>query len=513
MSVPTNLEFATEVKADRLKILWRVTLFASLLLGWLLLNVAMLQRRDVTAFIMPLAVLAIGCVITRELLNRAGYNLAAWVYALSGMVSLALALYLGDDLMMQIVPFAFPVITFIIGLLLAPANTFLIAVGATLLTIFIPAVKMGGFETFGIFQAAAIALIFLSALLAMQVTGDISQVAEWALANYQRERRFASELFENRELLERALARSQALSERLQETNTELDNARASAEEAKHFRGQFLANMSHELRTPLNAIIGFSETMLKFPAMYDGVKLPNTYEADLQQIYSSGRQLLSLINDILDLSRVDAGKLEIHMMRVELKPLINTVLSTASGLIGQKQIRLETDLPETIPDVYADEARVRQILLNLYSNAAKFTDEGAITLIVRQTEAGIQVGVRDTGIGIPKDSSELIFEEFKQAETGIRDPRAGAGLGLAISRQLLNLMGGRIWVESELGRGSTFYFILQLYREELEASNKEGDVVMFAAAAGQPNGSSAAVAEGQSSAPQSAPQQEEVQIK
>jgi signal transduction histidine kinase len=221
--------------------------------------------------------------------------------------------------------------------------------------------------------------------------------------------------------------------------------------------------MSHELRTPLNAIIGFSETMLKFPAMYDDVRLPDAYEADLQQIYASGRQLLTLINDILDLAKVDAGKLDVRMGRVELQPLFHTIVATAGGLVANKPIRLQTDIPPYLPPVWADEARVRQVLLNLYSNAAKFTDQGSILLSAAEVDGGVQISLSDTGVGISRDNLDIIFEEFKQAETGGRDPRSGAGLGLAISRQLLSLMGGRIWAESEVGKGSTFTFALQSY--------------------------------------------------
>jgi len=463
MSVPTQVQFTSEVKADRLKTLWRATLILSIVIGWIVLNIAMIERVDVTRLVVPFVILTVGSLLTRQLLIHVGFATAAWAFALAGVVAIGIALLLGDDLVREIVPFAFPIIVFVMGLLLQPGNTLLIAMLAALTTIFAPAVVLDNFDSFGTYQIAAIILTFLSALLAMQVTGDLSQVSEWALLNYQRERRVASELFDNRQQLELSLARSRALGERLQDTNAELDHARATAEEAKHFRGQFLANMSHELRTPLNAIIGFSETMLKFPAMYDGIKLPSVYEDDLAQIYTSGRQLLNLINDILDLSKVDAGKLEIRIGRVDLKPLINATSSTAAGLIGQKQLKLEIDLPDFIPPVFADEARVRQVLLNLYSNAAKFADRGAIRLSLQVVEEGVQISLRDSGVGIPADSLELIFDEFKQAETGIRDPRSGAGLGLAISRQLLTLMGGRIWVESEMGKGSTFHFVLPIF--------------------------------------------------
>src|SRR5690606_33079846 len=152
------------------------------------------------------------------------------------------------------------------------------------------------------------------------VTGELYQITEWALSNYQRERRTNDELFEKRQALQKSLKRSEALADRLGEINQALEYASAAAEEAKNFRGQFLANMSHELRTPLNAIIGFSETMLQFPIMYDNESLPSPYERDLGQIYNSGRQLLHVINDILDLARVDAGKLEIHLSPVDVRP-------------------------------------------------------------------------------------------------------------------------------------------------------------------------------------------------
>jgi signal transduction histidine kinase len=195
------------------------------------------------------------------------------------------------------------------------------------------------------------------------------------------------------------------------------------------------------------------------------VRLPDAYEADLQQIYTSGRQLLTLINDILDLAKVDAGKLDVRMGRVELDMLLQTIVATAGGLVANKPIRLQTDIPPYLPAVWADEARVRQVLLNLYSNAAKFTDRGSITLAAIAVDGGVQISLSDTGIGISQENLELIFEEFKQAETGGRDPRSGAGLGLAISRQLLTLMEGRIWAESEVGKGSTFYFVLQSYED------------------------------------------------
>ncbi|MEP7291375.1 MAG: ATP-binding protein [Chloroflexota bacterium] len=468
MTIPTNQDFATEVKIDRLRLLWRATLVATILIGWIILNVAMLQRSDVSRMLIPMVVLLLGALLTRSTLRRGAYTRASWAYILAGMLALGIALAVADEHLLYVLPFFFPILIFIVGLLLQPGNTLFMALVASAVIFVAPLLGGQNFATLPTIQLAAIVLTLLSAVVAAQVAGDLYQIADWALSNYQRERRVAGELFESQLALESSLARSTALGERLQDTNVELEVARGAAEEAKHFRGQFLANMSHELRTPLNAIIGFSETMLKFPAMYDGVRLPNAYEADLQQIYTSGRQLLTLINDILDLAKVDAGKLEVRMGRVDLQPLIKSVASTAGGLIGGKPVLLEKTVPDYLPAVWGDEARIRQVMLNLYSNAAKFTDRGTISLNVSEIDGGVCIAMTDTGIGVSDSNIEMIFDEFKQAETGGRDPRSGAGLGLAISRQLMTLMGGRIWAESEVGKGSTFYFTLQAYPEQVQ---------------------------------------------
>ncbi len=468
-ALPMQLDFASEVRTDRLRVLWRATAVVSFILGWIVLSFTALNRTNVVEGLGPFVILVLACLVTRALLNRNHYKLAAWAFSLGAVGAVSLTFFIDSPVVNVIAPFALPVVVFMIGLLLPPWHTVIAATLASVIIIVAPAMIADTADTFTTYHLAAIGLIILAAALSIQVTGDLYQIIDWALANYHKERRTANELFDNRMELERSLRRAEALSEDLQQVNSALDAARASAEEAKHYRGQFLANMSHELRTPLNAVIGFSETMLKFPAMYDGVKLPSAYEADLGQIYTSGRQLLNLINDILDLSKVDAGKLEVKMEKVDLTPVIYNVVSTASGLVGAKPIQLKIDLPQTLPLVYADRARVSQVLLNLYSNAAKFTDEGSITVSAYEVDEGIVVSVHDTGSGIPAESLELIFEEFKQADLGKRDPRSGAGLGLAISRQLLTLMGGSIWAESAPGEGSTLSFIVQRYPEETEA--------------------------------------------
>jgi signal transduction histidine kinase len=470
-TVPSNIDFATEVKTDRLNMLWKLTLAISALCSIFTLVVLPLDNSQKAFWVGTPLLLCITSLLTSQVLQHGRYEIAAWVYTGGALAAIAVGMT-GGGVYYDVVPFMFIVAVLIGGLLLKPKFVGVVAGIAILLTLAVPWTMRQDLMVNG-FQLFAILLMLLAAGLAAQVTGELYAVTEWALMNYKRERRSNDELYDNRRKLEMSLKRSEALGERLMLTNTDLENARTAAETAKKFRGQFLANMSHELRTPLNAIIGFSETMLKFPIMYDNVLLPEAYQADLNQIYNSGTQLLTLINDILDLAKVDAGRLEVQRQVVYLDPIIQSTMATANGLIGNRDIQLIRNLPIEIPLIYADPNRVRQVLLNLYSNAVKFTDKGEIVLTGAVVADQFCLSLRDTGCGIPQESLDLIFEEFKQANQTERDPRSGAGLGLAISRQLVTMMGGNIWAESEMGKGSTFHVSFPIYKEV--KSDGDGD--------------------------------------
>jgi len=373
----------------------------------------------------------------------------------------------GQQIAIDLVPFVFPLVILLVGLLLPVRATLITFIASAVITIIVPA--LGQDFTVSRSQFFAVALMVVAAGIAAQMSGEVYGIAEWALESYKKERKMHSDLFDAQQEVQRSFMRQKALAEQLQETNSELEAARAAALEAKNFRGQFLANMSHELRTPLNAIIGFSETMLNFPMMYDNASLPPAYKTDLGQIYTSGKHLLQLINDILDLSKVDAGKLDLEIEDVDLEPIFKGVLATAVGLVGDKPIKLKRETSDKLSHVLGDSLRIRQVILNLISNAAKFTDEGAITLGALEDEKDhreVTIWIRDTGIGIPPQEMDGIFEEFKQGSSGRRKGRAGSGLGLAITRQLLGLMNGRIWVESTPGKGSTFFFTLPVHVPE-----------------------------------------------
>ncbi len=227
-------------------------------------------------------------------------------------------------------------------------------------------------------------------------------------------------------------------------------------EEVDRLKTQFLANMSHELRTPLNSIIGFSRVILK---EIDG-PLTDMQRTDLQTVYESGQHLLSLINNILDIVKIEAGKMEVSIEEVDLKPVITSVMSTAVALVRDKSIELQTSLPDDLLLIQADSRRVRQVLLNLVGNSAKFTEEGFIRVEAKFDEKEVTISVVDSGVGIPEDKLEMIFEAFTQVDASSTRRAGGTGLGLSICQSFVEMHGGRIWVESKAGKGSTFSFTL-----------------------------------------------------
>jgi len=236
----------------------------------------------------------------------------------------------------------------------------------------------------------------------------------------------------------------------------EARRARDEAEEASRTKSSFLANMSHELRTPLNAIIGLTELLCDNAARFGTEKALEP----LRRVLRAGRHLLSLINDILDLSKIEAGKMDLTLESVAIQPVVEEVLGTARPLAEQNKNAIELGCPEGIGSVHADNMRLRQILLNLLSNACKFTKDGAVRLrIARAEEAGqhwVDFAVSDTGIGMTEEQLGRLFQEFTQADASTTRQFGGTGLGLAISRRLCRLMGGDITVTSTPGEGSTF---------------------------------------------------------
>jgi signal transduction histidine kinase len=237
---------------------------------------------------------------------------------------------------------------------------------------------------------------------------------------------------------------------------TELLEARREAEAANSAKSQFLANMSHELRTPLNAIIGYSEMLQEEVEDLGQTDLV----PDLGKIHTAGRHLLALINDVLDLSKIEAGRMELFIEDFDVPAMVEEVATTARPLIEKNANRLEIHCPPDVGGMRADLTKVRQMLLNLLSNASKFTSDGRIDLeVARERNGGDDAmifRVRDTGIGMTGEQQERVFEAFSQAEASTARRFGGTGLGLAISKRFCEMMGGGIALESEPGKGSTF---------------------------------------------------------
>jgi len=246
----------------------------------------------------------------------------------------------------------------------------------------------------------------------------------------------------------------------------ELERKGAELAAASRHKSEFLANMSHELRTPLNAVLGYAELI------QDGIygEVSAKMQGVLERIQQNGRHLLGLINDVLDLSKIEAGQLSLSPVDYSMRELVLDVVSATEALAAEKQLALEVDVPADLPHGRGDERRLTQVLMNLVSNAIKFTEAGSVRIRAKVEDGSFLVAVTDTGVGIAPEDRERIFEEFQQVDSSSTRKKGGTGLGLAIAKRIVELHGGRIWVDSTPGQGSTFAFTLPLSAEKQEVA-------------------------------------------
>jgi signal transduction histidine kinase len=245
----------------------------------------------------------------------------------------------------------------------------------------------------------------------------------------------------------------------------EIEEKSQQLEIASRHKSQFLANMSHELRTPLNAILGYSELVLD--DIYGAV--PDKARVALERVQSNGKHLLGLINDVLDLAKIEAGRLTLSLADYSLNEVVASVVASVEALAAEKHLTLKVEVPAGLPIGHGDEQRIRQVLLNLVSNAIKFTDAGEVAIRAAVSNGDFTVSVSDTGPGMSSEDQAKLFQDFHQADSSSTRKKGGTGLGLAISRRFIDLHGGQIWVESAPGRGSTFTFTLPVTVELQEA--------------------------------------------
>ncbi len=306
--------------------------------------------------------------------------------------------------------------------------------------------------------------------VAGQLAGDVGAALDHAAPNlaiaceresaHQHTRRLAVEVRHAAQRLESQNAALTALNDKLEEQHRELSRLNAQLDQAGKLKDQFLANMSHELRTPLNSVIGFSDLLIAMSGSDN--PLTGTQRDYLETIARNGRHLLDLINELLDLSKIAAGRMELRLESLELPVLLREVADSVRAQVEARKHKLAIEPPRDELLVTADRGRLRQVLLNLLSNAIKFTtDGGRITLSARVDDAGrARVAVSDSGIGIAPGDQPKLFQEFVQLDASTSRRYEGTGLGLALCKRLVELHGGTIGVESELGKGSTFWFTL-----------------------------------------------------
>ena len=455
LSQPNHIEIRRELDALRRE-----------LLGWFLLPLLLVPilwliyvtQRNWATDTVDLAVLqlvpAVFCILC---LRKRHYNAACWLYVLTLAIGLALVMLSHPSMMTA----AFGVLIIIVSYALLSAVASLVTVpllwGLVNLAM---SITLGGWPANLNLPIAALYLLVWGATWLFG--RPLHTTGAWALNGWEQARRLLSETQQRRGEVYRALRGLEEATYRIERTNSELLIARQEADDLRQHKERFVATVSHELRGPLNLIVGFSRLMVMSPERY-GQQLPEAYRADIATIYRNSQHLADMVDDILDLSQIEAQRLPLAKEWVDIDRIIDEGVSTVRPLAERKGLQVIEELPGDLPLVLGDRLRLRQVVLNLMTNALRFTEAGSISISTERVDDKVVVSVTDTGPGIPAAKIPLLFAEFQQAQTpGNEKTRAdrGTGLGLAISRQLVELHGGHIWVESELHQGTAFRFSL-----------------------------------------------------
>jgi signal transduction histidine kinase/DNA-binding response OmpR family regulator len=286
---------------------------------------------------------------------------------------------------------------------------------------------------------------------------SFSTAIEWYYYSYEQNRQLLEQAQDAQLQLKQTLEDFERANLQLARLNDMAQGLRRAAEESRMAKEQFVANVSHELRTPLNMIVGFSETIMQSPDIYGG-HIPPKLLADLDVIHRNSQHLSKLIDDVLDLSQIEAEQVALTKERVSFANIVEASIIAVRPLYESKDLSLETEIAADLPRIYCDPTRIRQVLINLLTNAGRFTEEGGVHLRVYQEKDNLVVTVTDTGPGIAAENIGKLFQPFRQVDGSIRRRYGGTGLGLSICKRFVELHGGKIWIESEEGRGTTFSF-------------------------------------------------------
>lgn len=298
-------------------------------------------------------------------------------------------------------------------------------------------------------------------LMGWVTTNHLVSTTRWALASYKQARLNLEETREQRVELQQAQEDLVKANQELSRLAGRLKVLQHVAEEARQAKAEFVANVSHELRTPLNMIIGFTEVIARSPRLYGG-RLPTALLTDITAIQRSSQHLLALVNDVLDLSQVEAGRMALSKEWTSIEEMVQAAMSVVQSLFNSKGLYLTLEIPQPLPRIYCDQVRIRQVVINLLSNAGRFTSQGGVTISCELEQESVMIRITDTGPGISGEDQKRIFEPFQQADNSTRRVVEGSGLGLTISKQFVELHGGKMGLVSQVNQGTTFFFTLPL---------------------------------------------------
>lgn len=302
--------------------------------------------------------------------------------------------------------------------------------------------------------AIAVGGIF-TGIIGGEAIHSLLMVSEWSLYNYKKANEDLEEAREQRAILLQTQEDLLLAQRELTRLTNRLKVLNQMADEARRAKEEFVSSVSHELRTPLNMILGFTEAIVQSPRLY-GTKLPPALLADIEVIRRNSLHLSRLIDDVLDLNRIDTGRMALTLEKISINEIIESAVAIVKPLYEIKKLFLHVQTVPELPDIHCDKTRVRQVIINLLSNAGRFTEVGGSTIQVTKAEKGVIISVNDTGPGISPEDQEKLFEPFVQ----LYHNRGGSGLGLSISKKLVDMHGGKIWLESKVGKGTTFFVYL-----------------------------------------------------
>lgn len=385
-----------------------------------------------------------------------------WFTGLTGLTLILYALYQEPEilLLLALLPMMSEVMTGLKGTLVVEA-------ALLLLVIFLPRMPFA-LPVSESYRTALLLVSCAAGILGWGLSDNLISATDAANYHYHEAIKRLEEARHHRAEISVLLNEKNKSNYQLNRLNRMLNTARLKAEEARVERDRFAMAVSHELRSPLNFIIGFSDLMVNSPETYAPLEhWPGGLYEDIEEIYRSSNHLLGLINDILDMGKIDAQQMILFREKIDLAVLVDEVSQMVGALVEKKNLWLKQEIEPDLPPVFADRTRIRQVLVNLITNGLRFTDHGGLTIrLKREDEKTLRVEVEDTGIGIDQENLEWVFEEFRQVGNENWRRKEGSGLGLSIGRRFITLHGGKMGVQSEIGKGSLFFFTIPVTEPE-----------------------------------------------